>query len=134
VHPFQFLSSIDVLIAGDSNIHLEAALMDVLPIYHDFSGTAEDWYGFLRNGLVEYAKDADRVCQIIERERKAKSPVRKRAKRYCVTVGTAYQGRSAELAASVVSSLGENPARSMIADPSVWKPMSSASFRTYEPR
>jgi hypothetical protein len=134
VHPFQFLSSIDVLIAGDSNIHLEAALMDVLPIYHDFSGTAEDWYGFLRNGLVEYAKTPDRVCEIIQRERMKRSPVRERAKRYCVTVGTTYQGRSAELAANVISSLGKDPARRAAPDPVVWRPLVNASFLTYEPR
>jgi hypothetical protein len=134
VHPFRFLSSIDLLIAGDSNIHLEAALMDVLPIYHDFSGTAEDWYGFLRHGLVEYAKTPDQVCEIIRRESQSRSPVRQRAKRYCVTVGTKYQGRSAELAANVISSLGNKPASRATPDASVWRVASNAPLRIYEPR
>lgn len=101
-HPFDFLRKVEIMIAGDSNMHLEAALMNVLPIYYDFSGASEDWYGFRRNDLVDFARDLSDVVSLIRREEVRRTPVRSRAKRYCVTVDTAHDGKSAGLAASLI--------------------------------
>lgn len=132
-HPLELLRRVDVMIAGDSNIHLEAALMEVLPVYYDFSGAKQDWYGFYRNGLVEFAADDREVVKIIRREATRRTSVRSRAKRYCVTVGTPYDGASANLAGGLIRSLvGAAPD---LEQRSVrWQLIPNVAFDAFEPK
>ncbi len=103
--PAEFLRRVDAVVAGESSILLEAALLDVLPLQFQFSGVADDYYGFARHGLVDgpyQGVDALRArVRVLMRE--GKPPVRHRARRYCATIGTAYDGRSATLAAEVIT-------------------------------
>ena len=75
-HPFAFLKRVDVIIAGDSNILLEAALMNVVPIYHDFSLNHLDHYGFHYNGLVDYTSDPKALCNKIRKLLKNRPQIR----------------------------------------------------------
>ncbi len=102
---FAFLTRVDVAISGDSSILLEAVLMDVYPIYYDFSLHRLDYYSFLHNGLVEYASEPDEVCSILEKLSKSKPSVRSRAKLYCCTVDTPFEGHSSDLAAQIISGI-----------------------------
>ncbi len=102
---FDFLRKVDAIIAGDSNILLEAALMNVVPLYYDFAQAHLDWYGFQRNGLVEYFSEPSEVCRYLREVSANKPSVRIRARRYCATVGTRYEGHSGELAAALIQAL-----------------------------
>lgn len=103
---FEFASSIDVLVAGDSNVHLEAAMMDVYPLYYDFSGQNLDTYGFVHHGLVDKRVSCvQRLDEEIEALRVFRPSVRLRAARYCATIGTEYDGRSLEVAVDLLSQL-----------------------------
>jgi hypothetical protein len=96
--PFEFPRGVVAIIAGDSSILLEAALVNAVPVCCDFSSTHEDWYGFHRNGLVEYFSEPEGVCRSLSVTSRLTPSVRIKAKPHCVTVGTKYDGRSSALA------------------------------------
>jgi hypothetical protein len=96
-----YLASLDMLIAGDSSIHLEAVLMNVTALY-SFSGNYTDYYGFVKNGLVKQVTTLQELKEFIDSEKNIRQDVRYKAKRYCDTVGTEYDGRSAELAVKLM--------------------------------
>jgi hypothetical protein len=102
---FDFLRKVDAILAGDSNIILEAALMNIYPIYYDFAQTELDWYGFQRNGLVNYYRNPEDVGFEIHRLLRFKPPIREKASIYCSTIGTIYDGRSTELACNLIKQL-----------------------------
>ena len=101
-HAFAFLQRIDAIVAGDSNVLLEAALMDVFALYYDFSQAQKDYYGFIRNGLVAYTARPEEVEALLRDLRAHKPSVRARSRYYCATVETAFDGRSAEVTASLI--------------------------------
>jgi len=100
---FGFLSNVDLIIAGDSGIHLEAVLMNVYSIY--YSAENKDYYGFLKNNLVTDYFDIDstnNLCKRIKKISNDKPDVRSRAKYYVDTVETAYDGKSTEFAVGII--------------------------------
>ncbi len=101
----EFLGRVDVAVAGDSSILLEAALMNVYPLYYACSGRPLDRYGFERNGLVESIRSIDQLVARIRELLDGIPPVRERARWYCDTVGTAFDGKSARLAVSLLGEL-----------------------------
>lgn len=125
---FDFLKKVDVIVAGDSNILLEAALMNVMPLYCDFPKKHLDWYGFERNGLVAYFSEPQQVCHCIEEISRSKPSVRAKAKLYCATVGTPYDGHSGELAAALIQSLVSGAQ----VDRSIWKRIPDIGLEAYE--
>jgi len=102
---FDFLKKVDVIISGDSNIILEATLMNVYPIYYDSNKHNLDWYGFIKNGLVKYSSEPHEICNIIKDVLLFKPQVREKAKAYCHTVDTAYDGHSTDLACELINYL-----------------------------
>jgi SAM-dependent methyltransferase len=99
--PFEFLDRVDAIVTGPSNIALEAALVEVLPIFFDFAGSARDHYGFVRNGLCATAESAEDAVAVL-RDYGPHAPQFSRARDYCATIGTTHDGRSAELVASLL--------------------------------
>lgn len=102
---FDCIKKTDLIIAGDSGILLEAALMDVVPISYNFAQINIDWYSFKKNKIVEYFAETDPLCDYIKTIRNNKPHVRIRAKQYCATIGTNYDGSSAVLAAHLIQKL-----------------------------
>lgn len=50
---YVFISELRVLVANESGIHLDAALMSVPSLLYNFSNNeVMDWYSFIKNGLV----------------------------------------------------------------------------------
>jgi hypothetical protein len=125
---FVFLGKIDAVIAGESNIHLEAALLDVYPIYYDFTGKALDWYGFMKNGVIEYHADWETLCRKISCLVQEKPIVRRRCKFYCHTVGTAYEWQSSQLAMELIERIA---AGSKVEGPP-WRPMPGTKLRVFQ--
>jgi len=62
-----FLYMIDLLIAGNSTILLEAAIVKVIPIYFKSQNEkVDDYYGFVKNRLVKKFESIDKIVSYIE--------------------------------------------------------------------
>jgi hypothetical protein len=101
---FEFLQELDVLISGNSGIHLEAVLLNVWSVYFNFNPREElhDYYGFVAHGLADAASSYDELKPLLQQGIAHKPTVYLRAKYYNATVGTEYDGRSSELALAIV--------------------------------
>jgi hypothetical protein len=96
---FEYLKKVDVNIAGETSIHLEAALMNVYPIYFQLQESITDNYGYIKNKLVVDVFDNINEIVVLLNELKNKRPnVRERTKYYVDTVNSEYDGKSTELA------------------------------------
>ena len=124
---FAFLKRVDAIIVGDSNITLEALLMNVTPLYYDFSGQASDHYGFVRRGAVTLLT-TEELLEAVTALQHHKPAVRQRSKAYCATVDTCYDGRSAQLVARTL----EQRLRGEL-DTSVWQRLGNRAFEAYRP-
>lgn len=93
---FDFLDHVDAIVTGPSNIALEAALAGVRSAFKDFGGLELDPYGFLENGLC---KQVSTAAEAVEQLDPAHSGNRFATvlKRYCATIDTPFDGKSAEL-------------------------------------
>jgi hypothetical protein len=127
---FEFLKRIDAVVVGDSNILLEAAMLDIHPLYYDFNQTKLDHYGFFKNGLVDRYVSPPELCRKLSDLMANKPSIRLKTKRYCHTVGTAYDGRSAELAAGLIQRLLN---REVPAAMSEWRRIPDCRIEAYEP-
>jgi hypothetical protein len=125
---FEFLKGVDVILAGESNILLEAALINVLPIYYDFPRTHMDWYGFQRQGLVEYVSEIEEVFIIIQKILKNRPDVRIKTKYYCATVDSRYDGQSTELTTKLIKALVSD----QDLDWKEWKSIQGSKLDAYE--
>ncbi|MGE0566982.1 MAG: hypothetical protein AB7O73_03455 [Bacteroidia bacterium] len=97
-----YLTKIDLLVAGDSSIHLEATLLNVTSVYYFKTNDYYDYYSFLKNEMIELANNFTELSHIINREKGNRSYVRKKAKKYCSTLDTEFDGKSADLAANLL--------------------------------
>lgn len=94
---FEFLDGLDLLIAGDSNVHLEAVLMNTPSVYFSSNPSYDDLYGFLEAGLIiSKIEQPEEILACLEQP-EGTSSITDRAKYYCDTIGTSYEGRSTEL-------------------------------------
>ena len=109
-NPFEFLSKVDAIIAGSSNIQLEAALMNVVPLSYDFSQQGKnqygfDQYGFMEHGLVDYCSNLEELEIYLDKFIQAKPDVSSRARYYCATAGTPFEGKSGLLVVGLLNSI-----------------------------
>lgn len=96
---FEYLDKVDINIAGETSIHLEAALLNVYPIYFQFRDEITDHYGFIKNKLITDVFDKIDVLVSFLYEIMNKKPnIRERAKFYVESVNSEYDGKSIELA------------------------------------
>ncbi len=64
---YQFLGKIKVLVANESGIHLDAALLHVPSLLYNFSDNKLlDWYSFIKNGLINYYSELENVVQALD--------------------------------------------------------------------
>lgn len=107
---FDFLSMIDVLFAGNSSIHLEATVMNVISIYIDFKDNVDkdnvekDYYGFLSNNLVDRIP-SDQIFEWLIAIKEKKPNVREKAKYYIDSVNTHWDGKSKEKVKKLIKSV-----------------------------
>ncbi len=101
-----YLGRIDVLVAGESSVHLEAILNGVEPIYYAPSVNGRDVYGYLASGLVRnVARTPAEVVECIAQGVGQSMEIVARAKPYVDTVGTPYFGRSADLVGELLDEI-----------------------------
>lgn len=102
----EFLGQIGWLIAGNSSIHLEAALADVMPIYYELTPPERpDYYGYVEHQLAKPAKSVEEVLQVIEETRKNHAPDPEAVRYYSATYLTEWEGREGELVAEYLQKL-----------------------------
>lgn len=95
---FEYLTKVDVNIAGETSIHLEAVLMNVYPVYFQLNRDVIDLYGYIRNRLVtDVFFNVDDLADFLSNIRNEKMGVRERAKYYVDTVNSEFDGASIEL-------------------------------------
>ena len=101
--PFAFLSKIDILVANESGIHLDAALMGVSSLLFNFSNNKVlDWYSFIKSGLIREASTKEELLDYIRQQIK---PSAKSIKYYNAAYGTCFEGAVGSLIAEFIISL-----------------------------
>lgn len=93
-----FLKKIDILIAGDSSIHLEALYNNVVSFGHSFNDRPfEDYYDFVRNGLITVP---DCILSALDKclEKSQIKEKRKNAKTYISTINSQHEGQELDFA------------------------------------
>jgi uncharacterized pyridoxamine 5'-phosphate oxidase family protein len=94
---FKYLQKVDVNIAAESNIHLEAVLLNVYPFYLKLKDEITDHYGFIKKGLiVDVFESVTDLSNRIKELKDERPNVRNRAKYYVDTVGEEFDGKSVE--------------------------------------
>ena len=101
-----FMGNIGWLIAGNSSIHLEAAIAGVMPIYYELSRPDHsDYYGYVKHGLTQQAASVPEVLKIIEETQDNRSPNAGAVRYYSDTYLTEWDGKEGELVAECLKAL-----------------------------
>jgi len=103
---FDYLTRVDLIIACNSSILLEACMMNVTPVYFRMEDEPMpemfDLYGYVKNGVARYVPDYLSLIAYLESVRMNKPMVFGASKKYNEVIGTPDEGRSMEIAASEV--------------------------------
>lgn len=102
---FDFLSKLDLVIAGDTSLHLEACLLNVASLYFSFNELMSDAYGYVAKGLVEKKESLAELLTWIAEHRERRPVVWPRAQHYNATINTPNEGKSRELAIAEIRNL-----------------------------
>lgn len=93
-----FLERIEWLIAGNSSIHLEAALAGVKPVYYELEPADDpDYYGYVKHGLARSAITYAEILELIESTNVKYYPSTEAVKYYSSTYLTEWESREGEL-------------------------------------
>lgn len=115
---FNFLQTVDAIISGESNIHLEAGIMNVTPIYYDFQDIKvyNDVYGFLKNNFCINSQSNQKILHDVLKnlinDRINKLPD---LKYYFETTHTKFEGKSVDLIYKLINEIRKNEI-----DNSIW--------------
>ncbi len=97
---FSFLSKIKYMIANESGIHLDAALVGVPSLLYNFSdGEIKDWYSYIKNGLISVCNSFDDIAEEIKKTRTNWTDM---TRYYNAAFNTPYDGRIGEIIARVI--------------------------------
>ena len=126
---FDYLIKVDAVIASNSSVLLEAALVNVLPLYFEFSKQVSDHYGYVKMGLCSKFETIDELTSYLDVVfQKKPDGTRNRAKYYCATIDTKYDGYSCEMA----STLLDNISSFDNIDYSIWERVTGVSLEAYQ--
>lgn len=94
-----FLLQTGSLVAGNSSIHLEAALAGVTPIYYELTKShSPDYYGYVKHKLAWPAESVENVLELLNRIQEY-SFNEKAVRFYSASYLTEWEGREGELVA-----------------------------------
>ena len=102
INSFNFLKSVNLLIAGDSNVHMEALCMNIPSIYLNFKNKKNDWYGFLKYKIIHNGSSINQLIDIINNIDFEKINVKKSLKPFNSSINTSFEGKSALLAFNII--------------------------------
>lgn len=101
-----FMAKIGWLIAGNSSIHLEAAIAGVMPIYYELSRPVySDYYGYVKHGLAHPAAAMTEVLELIEKTRHCHTSNAEAVRYYSATYLTEWDGKEGALVAECLQKL-----------------------------
>ena len=108
-----YLFNLNVLVAGNSSIHLEAAQAGLPTFYYEMSEEVmlHDYYGFVKNGLSENLKNnfsIDDINLSIQSMKNNKLQRNKIIKNYSETYDTSWQNREGELSGMIIDCILKN--------------------------
>lgn len=92
----EFLSKTNVLLAGNSGVLLEAAILDVTPIYIELDNSIFDYYGFVKYGVAKYLDMGLNEKKIILSFSQEFIPSAKSVKYFDESIGSSFYGESAK--------------------------------------
>ncbi|OBA00469.1 hypothetical protein ADS46_10920 [Halomonas sp. G11] len=97
----KFISRLDVLVAANSSIHLEAALMKVVPIYYEYSPVYHhDYYGYVEKKICYEARSVDEIINLYHEAIAGLAMINKKAIQFfSATYETEWEGKEGELVA-----------------------------------
>ena len=108
-----FLNKIDMMIAGNTSMHLEASLSGIPCYYIEFgkcSPARKDYYGYLKSRLIDpfpemkYKKEKD-FLNLIEFDAVGKKQA---LKKYSNTYSSSWEGKEGELVAQTITDICYN--------------------------
>lgn len=104
-----FFSDINCLISGNSSIHLEAALSDVVPIYYEITPSGiSDYYGYAENGLAKRCFSLKDISETVRKVIDGLETLDLEAVRlYSSTYSTEWEGNEGELVAQTLIKLSD---------------------------
>lgn len=103
-----YFKQINALVAGNTSIHLEAALADLPTFYLEMSQNVikPDYYGYVRNGIsTNLEKEFSKEVLVTGIENCYSSDRSKAIKSYSETYGTSWQNREGVLGALIIESI-----------------------------
>lgn len=102
---FEFLNKQDLVIAGNSSIHLEATALNVVSLGMNFNDKPDfnDYYGFLKKNLIKFIGNYDQLECELKNQMLKKENVYKNAKFYINTIDTNDEGKSAALSIKYIN-------------------------------
>lgn len=111
---FSFILNLDLLIANESSIHLDAALMNVPTILYNFSDNLiVDWYSYIKNGLVAVANSKEDIIKtILELDQSTINKIR--VQYYVASFGTLKEGKVGKHIAEFIMCLLNNSEQDFI--------------------
>lgn len=110
-HVFDFLRQQDFLIAGNSSIHLEAVLLNIMSVYYQFTPnekSIDDPYGYVKNGLIQQVDDIPNLLKIIQENIENRLSVFQNVQYFNDVIGTNREGKSSQLAAQYIEDFLKN--------------------------
>lgn len=109
-----FLSHITWLVAGNSSIHLEAALASVTSMYYELAPAGmSDYYGYVKNGLAIEVSSVKEIGNLINSGVSSSSDSKEFVRYYSSTYQTEWEGREGELVAEVLECIQANESLTM---------------------
>jgi hypothetical protein len=102
--PYEYINGIDLLISGESGIHLDAILMGVPSVCYDMNGKGLiDWYSYVKNGLMPYVKDDEELDRVLLSYRNGSlKSMRSKAEFYNASYGKSIDGHIGDTIADFV--------------------------------
>lgn len=98
--PGDFLARLKLVVAGNTSILLEAAVVGVLPVYYELQPPQfPDYYGFVRNGLAFHAKTPEQLTRLLSDNDHSRGPEPDAVRYYSATYRTEWDGCEGELVA-----------------------------------
>jgi hypothetical protein len=105
---YSFIRQVDCILAGNSGILIESALLNVLPIHYDFPNKSLDYYGWVESGLAVGFNEPGPLLEYLASILGSSQEIRYKAKPFSAAIGTEFDGRSAELGAQILTSLASS--------------------------
>jgi hypothetical protein len=98
--PGDYLARLNLVVAGNTSILLEAAVVGVFPVYYELQPPQfPDYYGFVRNGLALHAKTPEHLEGLLSESSTSTGPNSAAVRYYSATYRTQWDGREGELVA-----------------------------------